>query len=340
MSSQEPLDRVRISKRRGEHIVDTSRSGGRPLETEAAVCSICETNDRAVQIAEGEDYEYGSSPDTFRVFECRRCDTRFLNPRPVRAELSTIYPATYHAFEFTEDSFGLTYGVRRRLEGRRLLDWCSSVPRGGSIVDVGCGDGFHLRILDDVGDPTWTLEGIEPDPKAAQAARAGGFEIHQGFVEDLDLEPNRFDFAIMIMVVEHLDDPVGVLRAVGRLLRPGGGVGIITDNIRSLDASFGKSRYWGGYHFPRHFHLYSERSLADLAVKSGFEVERIGTTVSPVNWTYTVHNYLEDHDAPGWLRRLFTLESPLALSAFTALDAVSMALGRGALLRAVLRKPA
>ena len=37
--------------------------------------------------------------------------------------------------------------------------------------------------------------------------------------------------------------------------------------------------------------------------------------VSPVNWTYTVHNYLEDRGAPAWARGLFTLRSTLAMAA-------------------------
>jgi hypothetical protein len=61
--------------------------------------------------------------------------------------------------------------------------------------------------------------------------------------------------------------------------------------------------------------------------------------VSPVNWTYTVHNYLVDRAAPEWLVNRFTLRSPLAMAAFTGIDSVAVVLGKGALLRAKLRKP-
>jgi SAM-dependent methyltransferase len=252
--------------------------------------------------------------------------------------LGRIYPDTYHAYEFTAEEFGLSYAVRRFIEKRRLSDWCATVPTGGAIVDIGAGDGFHLDIVREFGDPSWRLVAVEPDPKAAAAIASRGIEVHNGFVGELDLAGAQFDFAIMIMVIEHVDDPVGVLREVHRLLRPGGGVGIVTDNIRAPDARIARQRHWGGYHFPRHFNLYSKRSLSLLAKDAGFEVERLTTMVSPVNWTYSVHNYLADRGAPDWLRRLFTLRSPLALAGFTLLDLVFRALGRGALLRAVLRK--
>jgi SAM-dependent methyltransferase len=291
-------------------------------------------------VARGEDFEYRTSPDTFNMYRCDSCDTLFLHPRPARSELDRIYPESYHAYQFTAEEFGLSYSMRRRLERRRLLDWCGTVPAGGVIVDIGAGDGFHLDILRQSGDPSWRLVAVEPDPKAASAlARRGGIEVHTGFLEELALPSGAFDFAIMIMVIEHVDDPIGILREVHRLLRPGGGVGVVTDNIHAPDAWLGRSRHWGGYHFPRHFNLYSESSLRRLAEEAGFDVERLTTMVSPVNWTYTLHNYLADREAPGRLSDFFTLKSPVPLAGFTVVDSMMSALGRGALLRSVLRKP-
>lgn len=309
------------------------------LELVDSMCSVCGTRDHARQIASGMDFEYHTSGDTFDMYHCGRCDALFLDPRPARSELGTIYPGNYHAYEFTEEQFGLSYAIRRRIEKRRLLEWCGSVPAHGAIIDIGSGDGFHLGVLEEFGDPTWRLEAVEPDPRSAAALAGRGLRVHTGFLEELSLDEAQFDFAIMIMVIEHVDDPGRVLREVHRVLRPGGALGIVTDNIRAPDARWGRSRHWGGYHFPRHFNLYSARSLSTLAVNTGFQVERITTMVSPVNWTYTVHNYLEDRGAPGWARDLFTLRSPIALAGFTMVDLAARAMGRGALLRAVLRKP-
>jgi len=290
-------------------------------------------------VARGEDFEYRTSPDTFQMYLCERCDAYFLHPRPERSELGRIYPPNYHAYEFSEDEYGIAYEFRRRLEKRRLLDWCHDVPSGGSIVDIGAGDGFHLRILRDFGDPTWRLEAVEPDERAAEAISDPRIQVHRGFLDEVGLPPDSYDFAMMIMVVEHVDDPAGILRSVHRILRPGGRVGIVTDNIRSVDARLGRRRHWGGYHFPRHFNLFSPRSLRSLAAEAGLEVVELKSMMSPVNWTYTVHNYLADRSAPEWLVRSFTLKSALALGGFTLVDALCTFAGRGALMRAVLRKP-
>jgi hypothetical protein len=100
-----------------------------------------------------------------------------------------------------------------------------------------------------------------------------------------------------------------------------------------------KHRYWGGYHFPRHWNLFNERSIRLLAAKAGFEVVSLETIVSPVNWTYSVRNALDDLGAPRWLVNQFSLSTPVTLGLFTMFDAVHTAFGRGALLRVVLRRP-
>jgi SAM-dependent methyltransferase len=136
-----------------------------------------------------------------------------------------------------------------------------------------------------------------------------------------------------------MGNPDKVLRRIRELLKPGGRLLVGTDNTGSLDFVFFKKRYWGGYHFPRHWNLFNQSSLSRLAAKAGFEVEVLETQVSPVNWVYTVHNWLVDKKAPHWLINRFTLKSTVSLSVFTMLDIILQKFGRGALLRAILRKP-
>ena len=133
---------------------------------------------------------------------------------------------------------------------------------------------------------------------------------------------------------------VGVLRAVYRLLAPGGRVVIVTDNAGSPDFVLFGGRHWGGYHFPRHFHLFTRRKLTMLAAAAGLTVDRIVTPMSPVNWVYSVRNWLDDWGATRWLVNRFSLTSVPALAAFTLLDLPLALLGRGAILRAVFRRPA
>jgi SAM-dependent methyltransferase len=256
----------------------------------------------------------------------------------VASELPRVYPPTYHAFDFSPRRFGLAYSVRRRLEARRLLSICRGLSPDARILDVGCGDGFHLKLLRDYGPSTWSLEGIDTSERAVEAGRAAGLAVQQGAVQDLQGE-GRYDLALLIATVEHVDAPVEVLRAVRRLLRPGGRVVVVTDNADSWSFRLFKRRHWGGYHFPRHWYLFEANTIRRLGRRAGLEVDSIGRMVSPVNWTYSIRNALVDWRAPRWLVERFSLASPVSLGGFTILGMIQLLLGQGELMEVVFRRP-
>jgi SAM-dependent methyltransferase len=308
------------------------------LALEPTACCICGHRD-AVPLAVGEDFEYHVSADQYLAVRCRECGVVYLRLRPALSELGRVYPPTYHAFDFSSEKFGLAHRVRRWLEARRLLPWCRELPSGGRILDVGCGDGFHLGLLQEYGARDWELEGVDASEWAVQAGRARGLRIHLGTAQDADLPAETYDLALLIATIEHVDDPMNVLRAVHRLLKPGGLALIVTDNTDTLSFRLFQTRHWGGYHFPRHWNLFDQQNLRLLASRAGFTVDHMDTIVSPVNWTYSIHNFLVDRHAPDWLVRRFTLASPGSLGVFTIVDRIFQLMGRGGLVRAVIRKP-
>ncbi len=309
------------------------------LPIEEVDCPLCGRDD-AEPIAVGEDFEYHTTRDTWRMVRCRRCRLLYLNPRPARAALDDIYPASYHAFDFEPERFGLIHAVRTRLEARRLRRWCRGLPKSARILDVGCGDGFHLQVLRRHGRPGWQLEGVDPSEQAVEAARAAGLTVHEGTVEAVGLPPARYDLALMIMTIEHVPDPPATLEAVRRLLKPRGRLIVVTDNADTLDFRVFRRRHWGGYHFPRHFHLFDARTLGAVAEAAGFGVRRMQTAVSPVNAVYSLRNLLVDLGAPPGLYERLALDAPVGLGVFTVVDAVQAAFGHGSVLTATLERPA
>lgn len=301
-------------------------------------CCVCES-DNAEIVGEGKDFEYHTSEDTFVAMRCNSCGLVYLNPRPKVSEFKKIYPASYHAFNFSEKDYGIVHKIRSRLEAQRLLKSFKGLADDARILDVGCGDGFHLKLLRQYGKRSWELEGIDMDERAVAEAQKSGLVVYPGSVESIDLPENRYDGAFIIQTIEHVENPHKVLQGIGRLIKPGGKLLIVTDNTDSLDFRFFKRRYWGGYHFPRHWNLFNKNSLAKLAAKTNFDIEVLETQVSPVNWVYTIHNWLVDIKAPHWIINRFTLKSTVSLSVFTMLDIILQKFGKGALLRVVLKKP-
>ena len=319
---------------------DASSRGAQagPLMLEPTSCCVCDIEDYD-PLGVGEDFEYATSPDYFLAVQCRRCGLVYLNPRPAMTELERIYPQQYHAFDFSVSNFGLAYRVRSWLETRRLLSSCRGLGPGARILDIGCGDGFHLSLLRDAVPADWILEGVDVSPRAVAAGRAQGLTIHQGPLQSLSLAPESYDVAFLIATIEHVDDPRAVLQAAWRMLKPGGRLVIVTDNTGTLDFRLFKRRHWGGYHFPRHWYLFNRSNLCQLARSTGYEVESIKSIVSPVNWVYSLRNAFVDWRAPRWLVERFSLRSVVSLSVFTVIDRVFQLFGHGALIKATLRRP-
>ena len=307
------------------------------LKMDFVECCICEHAGSKI-IGSGEDYEYHTTPDTFYVSQCDNCSLVFLNPRPSVSEFETIYPPNYHAFDFSLEKFGFVYRVRALLEAKRALKRCDGLTDRAHILDVGCGDGFHLKLLRKYGNKTWILEGVDFDKRALKALSNSGIKVHLGTVEELNLTDENYDLVFLIQTIEHVEKPDKVLSAIYRLLKKGGKLVIVTDNTDSLDFKFYKRRYWGGYHFPRHWNLFNKKSLKLLAKKTKFDIEDMTTIVSPVNWVYSIHNSLVGNKKPQWLIERFTLKSFFSLFVFTIVDFVLQKFGKGALLQATLRK--
>lgn len=311
---------------------------GDSLELVHQLCCLCGFED-ADPVGVGEDFEYRTSADTFVALRCRRCGLIYLNPRPATTELDRIYPPGYHAFDFTPAKFGLAHTVRSRLEARRLLHYARGLSDDARIIDVGCGDGFHLQLLRDYGKPGWRAEGIDTSERAVGTALQRGLRVTLGDIRTAALEPDAYDLALLIATVEHIENPLEALIATRRVLKPGGRVAIVTDNTNTLDFQWFGERHWGGYHFPRHWNLFNGKSLRILMEKAGFKIEELTTTISPVNWVYSIRNRLTDRNAPEWLVEQFSLKSPASLAVFTLVDWAFQLARRGALLRVIGRKP-
>ena len=127
--------------------------------------------------------------------------------------------------------------------------------------------------------------------------------------------------ALCIQTVEHVADPVVLLAAIARVLRPGGRLYLITDSTDSPDSAIANGRHWGGYHFPRHWNLFNKASMRRRAARSGLEIDRLATTMSPVNWTYSMTNWLDDWGGPRSLVAQFSLKTAPSLAFFTVIDA-------------------
>jgi SAM-dependent methyltransferase len=302
-------------------------------------CVLCGAEESELA-ASGYDFEYHTAPNRFHFVRCRRCGHLYLNPRPSSADLGVIYPPNYYAFAGPGQP--LVAQVRRRWEARKVRlyrDLIGAGPR--RILDVGCGNGRFLSLLRDYGHPEWDLVGIDFDENAVRQCVAKGFRAYVSRIEDFAASGEDFDAVIMLQLIEHVDDPAKLCERVYSLLRPGGCFIVETPNLAGIDYRLFKRSWWGHYHFPRHWNLFSTPALHRLLEDRGFSIARSEYLISTSAWTISLHNYFLDNGLPDWFVRFFHYQNPILLSIFVVVDSLRARLGLPTSNQRVIgRKPA
>lgn len=137
-------------------------------------------------------------------------------------------PAAYHDYLPTATT-RLPKLTRTRYE--HLLRTLERYRTTGRFFDVGCGGGFLVETARDLG---WSAAGLEVSSAAVAFGVARGLDLACGTLEDVRPERGVHDVVTLMEVVEHVPDPVGLLRDAGSLLRPGGALYLTTPNWGSL----------------------------------------------------------------------------------------------------------
>jgi SAM-dependent methyltransferase len=111
----------------------------------------------------------------------------------------------------------------------RLISDGTTLPPGTRLLEVGCGVGAVLAVLGQE-FPGIVLTGVDIEPKQLDFARGhlerSGVEATLVNADALALpfEDRSFDHVWMMWFLEHVADPVEVLREARRVLEPGGAI--------------------------------------------------------------------------------------------------------------------
>jgi len=282
------------------------------------------------ELNRGFDYEYHTARNEFRGTVCPDCDVWFLDPRPSERDFPVIYPDTYSSYATDSASgSGLAFRAKAVLEALKIRRYARFVRQlEGDVLDVGCGDGMLLDGFARAGFPRESLVGVDFNPRAVAAARAKGYRVFEDLFERADLGAGRYRLIVMNQLIEHLVDPLGALVKLRRLLCRGGHVFLETPNRAAPNARVARRRCWGGYHYPRHLHLFAPRTISAALEQADLEVVDIRFIPCPVQWAVTFNSWLQERRRPpGLLLRLTDWHNPLTLALFTLLDLVLLPLG-------------
>ena len=250
---------------------DIARSS--PVVWEETACPLC-GHERSGPHIEAPDPTPGSAGLWFAVVRCERCELSFTNPRPSPESIHQFYSAEYRPHRRPRQLRGPLKrwyplgALRGRASERRSLPWHGQ----GRLLDFGCGGGSFLARMAEQG---WHVTGLDASVGAVQGVQEKlGLNALVGTLPHPELKPGTFDVVTMWHSLEHVHEPLMVLREAYQLLVPQGRLLIAVPNIDSWPYRwFGKS--WFGLDLPRHLTHFTPKTLRIMLECAGFRIESL-----------------------------------------------------------------
>ena len=239
---------------------------------ESTPCPLCGGKDNGILLIAPDRFNLRQGP-YLSIVQCKKCQFIFLNPRPTPATIAGFYTNSgYQPFLSTQSSRSLwdrIYAIVRRWAVRNKRRKIEKLKPAASLLDVGCGTGEFLREMRSHG---WQVSGIEKEVGAARfASEKYGLTVSTDDPNQCRFETGSFDVITFWHVLEHLFDPVAVLRQCGHWLNEDGIILVAAPNMSSLDAAFYKEN-WVALDSPRHLVHLTPVSMAGLCRATGLEM--------------------------------------------------------------------
>lgn len=199
---------------------------------------------------------------------------------------------------------------------RRLDPWLSRfIPASGggaSLIDIGCGTGYHLADLRKRGFAVTGVDGS--DEMLARAKHVNpDVSLVLADVENIPLPGGAFDFVLSIEVLRYLPNPERCIQEMARLLKPGGVCVVTAMPLLNLNGYWLVNRVanrvpMGDLVRLKQFFTTSGRLKAISEAAGMTSVEVHGVYTGPINWI----ERLAPRSLPGLLKAWEPVDARLA----------------------------
>lgn len=236
-----------------------------------------------------QDRHYGIKGD-FTLYKCNHCKLVFLNPMFNENELAKFYPESdYYSYRVNFESESKEHPVKTILKKIIYPERDKMyLSRPGSILDIGCGNGWILYKFKKKG---WNVAGVEPGKVAAEIGNKANLNIHNGTLLTANYASNQFDYIYSNHSFEHINNPNEVLAEMYKILKPDGKIMIGIPNYNGINSKIAK-KYWYYLGAPVHTFNYSPQNIKQILAKHNFKVTSIKYVSTPIGILGSIQIYL------------------------------------------------
>jgi SAM-dependent methyltransferase len=231
------------------------------IGAETVSCARCDSTDTRIRYRKFN----------FPIVQCRMCGLVYANPRPSKEDIWRRYNPRYFEQEYLPAQGVVDGHVDASAFDARYAELlariASRVPKRGRLFEIGAGCGLFLSAAARAG---WQVSGIELSPAAAGFARDRlHLDVSACAAEAMPVDVPPFDVVVMFDVIEHLFDPMAVIRAIRFLLRRNGLLVVLTPNYDALSRR-ALGRQWATLNPFEHLFYFTEWTLWDSLAAGGF----------------------------------------------------------------------
>jgi len=249
-------------------------------------CAICQTAGDSSELHAANFSAQALNPEVFsarrlpdrvhyRMVRCNTCGLVRSDPVAHPDLIAQLYQRSEFTYASQTEDLRRTYGRYLRRLGRK-----------GSLLEIGCGNGFFLSEALDQGYAE--VHGVEPSSDAiAHADERVRKQIVCDMMRPGLFPPASFDVICLFQVFDHISDPRAVIEECVRILRPGGLILFFQHNIHAVSARLlGKLSPIIDI---EHTFLYSPQTLARLCALCGLQTIDSGAALNTYSLAYLVH---------------------------------------------------
>lgn len=207
-----------------------------------------------------KDINFRTTEVESNVLRCQSCGSIFPELFPTHDTLAEAYRNYYTD---VQDQGRQTWAQRLINATRKRYLMRETPVDAKRVLDFGCGSGAFLSSL--------VKAGFEGEAWGTDLLKPSNLQPEIRWIDESDLEEGpKFDWITLSHVLEHVEDPRGLLARLSRRLTPGGRIWISTPNADSfLFRTMG--RWARDVDFPRHREVFSKGGLRELLFDEQFD---------------------------------------------------------------------
>ena len=231
---------------------------------ETKKCPICESG----------PVSFFLKKDEYPFSVCDTCHLVFMNPLPDSGHLiENVYSkeSGYHS----KSVKNLKEIKKYDKKFTKIINALNRFNITGNLLDVGCANGEFLSLAKKHG---FDVYGVEANTHTADIAKNNGLPVFNGTLEEARFENNYFSVIYLGDIIEHVTDPVALLKECKRILKKEGMIVVSTPNIDCFWVL--ATQYvccwfkfpWSVLHPPYHVYLFCEANFRKLMQMIDFKV--------------------------------------------------------------------